>query len=57
VSKSSWKAALAEWAAAVNSLRGASGVYDFGEWCSGISFNVTDVDGIIERHAGCCRVL
>jgi type III restriction enzyme len=36
--------ALAEWIEAVNTLG------DFGEWCSDISFNIADVDGIIEKH-------
>jgi type III restriction enzyme len=42
--------ALAEWVTAVNSMRVNSGAYDFGEWCADISFNVADVDGIIEKH-------
>ncbi|MDR3171327.1 MAG: hypothetical protein LBU17_06820, partial [Treponema sp.] len=37
--------ALAEWIEAVNSLK------EYGAWCSGISFNVADVDGIIAEHA------
>jgi len=37
--------ALAEWVEAVNSLK------DYGEWCSGISFNIADVDGIIDKYA------
>ena len=36
--------ALAEWISAVNELG------DFGEWCSDVSFNVADVDGIIKRY-------
>lgn len=36
--------ALAEWIEAVNSIE------EFGVWCSDISFNVSDVDGIIEKH-------
>lgn len=36
--------ALAEWISAVNELG------DFGEWCSDVSFNVADVDGIINRY-------
>ena len=35
--------ALAEWIEAVNSVK------EYGEWCSAISFNVADVDGIIEK--------
>jgi type III restriction enzyme len=38
------KAALAEWVEAVNSLK------EYGEWCSDISFNVADVDGIIDKY-------
>jgi type III restriction enzyme len=38
--------ALSEWIEAVNSLK------DYGAWCSDISFNVADVDGIIEKHRG-----
>jgi type III restriction enzyme len=37
--------ALAEWIEATNSLK------EYGEWCSAISFNVADVDGIIAKHA------
>ena len=36
--------ALAEWVEAVNSLK------EYGEWCSDISFNIADVDGIIDKH-------
>ena len=36
--------ALEEWVEAVNSLK------DYGEWCSDISFNITDVDGIIDKY-------
>jgi type III restriction enzyme len=36
--------ALAEWIEAVNSLK------DYGEWCSDISFNIADIDGIIGKH-------
>jgi type III restriction enzyme len=36
--------ALAEWIEAANSLK------EYGEWCSAISFNVADVDGIIAEH-------
>jgi type III restriction enzyme len=36
--------ALAEWVEAVNSLK------EYGQWHSDISFNVADVDGIIEKH-------
>jgi type III restriction enzyme len=36
--------ALAEWIEAVNSLK------EYGHWCSGISFSVADVDGIIEEY-------
>lgn len=36
--------ALAEWISAVNELG------DFGEWCSDVSFNVADVDGIINKN-------
>jgi type III restriction enzyme len=35
--------ALEEWVEAVNSLK------EYGEWCSVISFNIADVDGIIEK--------
>jgi type III restriction enzyme len=38
--------ALAEWVEAVNSLK------EYGRWYSDISFNVADVDGIIEKYAG-----
>jgi len=38
-------AALTEWVEAVNSLK------EYGEWCSDISFNVADVDGIIAKYA------
>jgi type III restriction enzyme len=37
--------ALAEWIEAVNALK------EYGQWCSDISFNVADVDGIIEEYA------
>jgi type III restriction enzyme len=30
----------------VNSLK------EYGQWCNDISFNVADVDGIIEKHTG-----
>ena len=36
--------ALAEWIEAVNNCG------DWGEWCSDISFNIADVDGIIAKH-------
>ncbi|WP_162504830.1 type III restriction endonuclease subunit R [Treponema endosymbiont of Eucomonympha sp.] len=36
--------ALNEWIEAVNSIQ------DYGVWCSDISFNIADVDGIIEKH-------
>jgi type III restriction enzyme len=36
--------ALEEWVTAVNSLK------EYGEWCSAISFNIADVDGIIEGY-------
>ena len=36
--------ALEEWVEAVNSLK------DYGEWYSAISFNITDVDGIIKKY-------
>ncbi|MDR2734746.1 MAG: hypothetical protein LBC99_08955 [Spirochaetota bacterium] len=36
--------ALEEWIETVNSLK------EYGQWCSGISFNVADVDGIIEKQ-------
>jgi type III restriction enzyme len=36
--------ALAEWIEAVNSIE------EYGIWCSDISFNIADVDGIIEKH-------
>jgi len=36
--------ALEEWVKAVNSLK------DYGEWCSDISFNIADVDGIIDKY-------
>jgi type III restriction enzyme len=42
--------ALTEWIAAVNTLVGVGGLTDYGEWCSDISFNVADVDGIIARY-------
>jgi type III restriction enzyme len=38
--------ALAEWVEAVNALK------EYGQWRSAISFNVADVDGIIEGYAG-----
>jgi type III restriction enzyme len=38
--------ALAEWVEAVNSLR------EYGQWRCDTSFNVADVDGIIEKHTG-----
>jgi type III restriction enzyme len=38
--------ALAEWVEAVNALK------EYGQWYSDISFNVADVDGIIEKHTG-----
>ena len=38
------KAALVEWVEDVNSLK------EYGEWCSDISFNVADVDGIIGKY-------
>ena len=38
--------ALAEWIDAVNSLM------EYGEWCSDISYNVADIDGIIAKHIG-----
>ena len=37
--------ALTEWIAAVN------GLVDYGEWCNDVSYNVADVDGIIQKHA------
>jgi len=37
--------ALEEWVEAVNSLK------DYGEWYSDISFNIADVDGIIDKYA------
>jgi type III restriction enzyme len=49
--------ALAEWIEAVNALAGARRLpssivlKEYGEWCSGISFNIADVDGIIAEHA------
>ena len=36
--------ALEEWIDAVN------GAGDYGEWCGDVSYNVTDVDGIIYKH-------
>jgi type III restriction enzyme len=36
--------ALAEWIEAVNSIK------EYGQWCSAISFNVADVDGIIAQQ-------
>ena len=38
------RTALAEWVEAVNSLK------EYGQWCSDISFNAADVDGIIEKY-------
>jgi type III restriction enzyme len=38
------RSALEEWVKVVNSLK------EYGEWCSDISFNVADVDGIIEKY-------
>ncbi|MCL2042608.1 MAG: DEAD/DEAH box helicase family protein [Treponema sp.] len=38
------KAALEEWVTAVNSLK------EYGQWCSDISYNPADVDGIIGRY-------
>lgn len=40
------RAALAEWAKAVN------GLTEFGEWRCDVSRDVADVEGIIERHMG-----
>ncbi|GHV70940.1 hypothetical protein AGMMS49928_20680 [Spirochaetia bacterium] len=40
------RAALDEWVEAVNSFK------EYGEWCSAISFNVADVDGIIQTFIG-----
>ena len=37
--------ALAEWVETVNAIK------EYGIWCSAISFNVADVDGIIETYA------
>ena len=34
---------LEEWIETVNSIK------DYGEWCSDISFNVADVDGMIGK--------
>jgi type III restriction enzyme len=39
------RAALADWVEAVNSIK------EYGEWCSDISFNIADVDGIIGKWA------
>jgi len=39
--------ALAEWVDAVNNLG------DFGEWCWDVSFNVADLDGIIQKMGIC----
>ena len=36
--------ALAEWVQAVNDLD------DYGQWCNDVSYNVADVDGIIEKY-------
>jgi type III restriction enzyme len=36
--------ALAQWTEAVNTLK------EYGHWCSDISFNIADVDGIIEKY-------
>ena len=36
--------ALAEWIAAVNMLG------DFGQWVNDVSYDVADVDGIIQRY-------
>jgi type III restriction enzyme len=36
--------ALEEWITTVNSLK------EYGEWCSAISFNIADVDGIIQTY-------
>lgn len=36
--------ALSEWIAAVN------GLGQYGEWCNDVSYNVADVDGIIQKH-------
>lgn len=35
--------ALAEWVEAVN------GLSEYGEWCNDVSYNVADVDGMIQR--------
>ena len=35
--------ALTEWVEAVN------GLGEYGEWCNDVSYNVADVDGIIQR--------
>jgi type III restriction enzyme len=39
------RAALADWVETVNSIK------EYGEWCSDISFNIADVDGIISKWA------
>lgn len=36
--------ALAEWISAIN------GLAEYGEWCNDVSYNVADVDGIIQRY-------
>jgi len=36
--------ALSEWVKAVNSCN------DFGEWCNDVSYNIADVDGIINKY-------
>ena len=36
--------ALSEWVSAVNSLG------EYGEWCNDVSYNISDVDGIIARY-------
>ena len=38
------RAALSEWVIAVNAL------HEFGEWCNDVSYNIADVDGIINKH-------
>jgi type III restriction enzyme len=41
--------ALECWIKAVNSLTNASTFENFGTWHCGISFNIADIDGIIEK--------
>jgi type III restriction enzyme len=41
--------ALEEWISAVNDLN------EFGQWCNDVSYNVADVDGIINKYISANR--